>query len=254
VDPGRKHQPGSWAGASSPDVAEDPILQEISQISIRHDVPLPASLTLIGKALAQVQLVTAELDPALDPFAVAGHFLMRKFRGEVKGRLDPQKLFYESQKLRMRTVRFVESVEQLTGARPGPRLQVNIRGTERLEDNIRRAGRRLSLALAAGGVWIGTVFAAASAHAAGWVPPSLAGPGHPHSRAWDRSAPPPRPAFPPGANSLFPAGCSGSRAVPRIALSTRRSMMNAIMLITVARTARSNVSAHDDAESRRKRP
>ncbi|HEX9355163.1 MAG TPA: AarF/UbiB family protein [Streptosporangiaceae bacterium] len=86
-----------------------PILQEITEISIRRDVPLPASLTLIGKALAQVQLVTAELDPALDPFAVAGHFLMRKFRDEVKGRLDPQKLYYESQKLRMRTVRFVES-------------------------------------------------------------------------------------------------------------------------------------------------
>ena len=152
-----------------------PILQEITEISIRRDVPLPASLTLIGKALAQVQLVTAELDPALDPFAVAGHFLMRKFRDEVKGRLDPQKLYYESQKLRMRTVRFVESVEQLTGARPGAKLQVNIRGTERLEDNIRRAGRRLALALAAGGVWIGTAFAASSAHTAGWVPPSLAG-------------------------------------------------------------------------------
>ncbi len=45
-----------------------------------------------------------------------------------------------------------------------------------------------------------------------------------HPRAWDRPAPPPRLAFPPGANSLSPAGCSGSRAVPRIALSTRRSM------------------------------
>jgi ubiquinone biosynthesis protein len=152
-----------------------PILQEITEISIRNDVPLPASLTLIGKALAQVQLVTAELDPALDPFAVAGQFLMRRFRDEVKGRLDPQKLFYESQKLRMRTVRFAESVEQLTGARPGPKLQVNIRGTERLEDNIRRGGRRLALALAAGNVWIATAFAAASAQVATWVPPSLAG-------------------------------------------------------------------------------
>jgi predicted unusual protein kinase regulating ubiquinone biosynthesis (AarF/ABC1/UbiB family)/nucleotide-binding universal stress UspA family protein len=152
-----------------------PILQEMTEISIRHDVPLPASLALTGKALAQMQLVTAELDPTLDPFAVAGQFLMRKFRDEVKGRMDPQKLFYESQKLRMRTVRFVESMERLTGARPGPKLQVNFRGTERLEDNIRRAGRRLSLALVAGALWIGTAFAAASADVASWVPPSLAG-------------------------------------------------------------------------------
>jgi len=152
-----------------------PILQEITKISIRHDVPLPASLALTGKALAQVQLVITELDPTLDPFAVAEHFLRRKFRDEVKGRIDPQKLFYESQKLRMRTIRFVESVERLTGARPGPKLQVNFRGTERLEDNIRRAGRRLSLSLVAGALWIGTAFAAGSAHVATWVPPSLAG-------------------------------------------------------------------------------
>src|SRR5437588_4095717 len=151
-----------------------PILQEITEISIRHDVPLPASLALTGKALAQMQLATAELDPTLDPFAVAGQFLMRKFRDEVKSRMDPQKLFYEGQKLKMRAVRFVESMERLTGARPGPKLQVYLRGTERLDDNIRRAGRWLSLALVAGPVWIGTAMTAASTHVSGWVPPSLA--------------------------------------------------------------------------------
>jgi hypothetical protein len=74
----------------------------------------------------------------------------------------------------MRTVRLVESIERVTGARPGPKLQVNFRGTERLEDNIARAGRRLSLALVAGAVWIGTALTAASAHTAAWVPPLLA--------------------------------------------------------------------------------
>lgn len=156
------------------DMQLGPILQEITEISIRHDVPLPASLTLTGKALAQMQLATAELDPTLDPFAVAGQFLMRRFRDEAKGRMDPQKLFYEGQKLRMRAVRLVESMERITGARPGAKLQVNFRGTERLEDNIRLAGRRLSLALIAGALWVGTAFAAASAHLAGWVPLSLA--------------------------------------------------------------------------------
>ena len=38
-----------------------PILQEMSVVSLRHGVPLPASLTLAIKALAQVQLATAEL-------------------------------------------------------------------------------------------------------------------------------------------------------------------------------------------------
>src|SRR5205823_2550693 len=150
-----------------------PILQEITEISIRHDVPLPASLALTGKALAQMQLATAELDPTLDPFEVAGQFLMRKFRDEVKSRMDPQKLFYEGQKLRMRAVRFVESMERLTGARPGPKLQVYFRGIEGLETQVRRAGRRLSLALVGGGLWVGTGLTAASTQVGGWVPPTL---------------------------------------------------------------------------------
>ena len=48
-----------------------PILQEMSEIALRHKLPLPASLTLSAKALAQVQLATADLDPELDPFGIA---------------------------------------------------------------------------------------------------------------------------------------------------------------------------------------
>ena len=59
------------------DIQLGPVLQEMTEISLRHDVPLPASLTLTGKALAQMQLAAAQLDPELDPFDVAGKFLMR---------------------------------------------------------------------------------------------------------------------------------------------------------------------------------
>src|SRR5207249_2245230 len=60
-----------------------PILQEVTEISIRHDVRLPASLALTGKALAQMQLATAELDPTLDPFKVAGQFVMKGVLGRI---------------------------------------------------------------------------------------------------------------------------------------------------------------------------
>ena len=63
--------------ASLKDIQLGPVLQEMTEISLRHGVALPASLTLTGKALAQMQLATAELDPDLDPFDVAGKFLMR---------------------------------------------------------------------------------------------------------------------------------------------------------------------------------
>jgi ubiquinone biosynthesis protein len=150
-----------------------PILQEITEISIRHDVALPASLALTGKALAQMQLATATLDPTLDPFAVASSFLTRGLVEKIKGRLDPKNVFYEAQKLRVRTVRLIEAIERLAGARPGPKLQVMFRGIEPLEATVRRAGRRLSLALTAGGALVGTAITASSASVEGWVPAAL---------------------------------------------------------------------------------
>ena len=44
----------------------------MTEIALRHDVALPASLTLTAKALAQMQLAAATLDPDIDPFDVAG--------------------------------------------------------------------------------------------------------------------------------------------------------------------------------------
>jgi ubiquinone biosynthesis protein len=147
-----------------------PILQEVTEIAIRHDVALPASLALTGKALSQMQLATAALDPTLDPFDVAGGFLTRGLLQKVRTRLDPKTMFYEAQKIKVRFVRLIESVERLAGARPGPKLTVNFRGTERLEDTVRRAGRRLSLALTAGGALVATAITASSTNVADWVP------------------------------------------------------------------------------------
>jgi predicted unusual protein kinase regulating ubiquinone biosynthesis (AarF/ABC1/UbiB family) len=148
-----------------------PILQEMTEIAIRHDVPLPASLALTGKALAQMQLATAELDPELDPFEVAGSFLMRSLVGRIRDRADPKKLFYEAQKLKVRFARLTEAVERLAGTRPGPKLQVNFRA-EPLERTVHQAGRRLSLGITAGAALLGAAMTA-SAEVAGWVPAAL---------------------------------------------------------------------------------
>jgi predicted unusual protein kinase regulating ubiquinone biosynthesis (AarF/ABC1/UbiB family) len=154
-----------------------PILQEITEISIRHDVRLPASLALTGKALAQMQLATAELDPTLDPFSVAGQFLTKGLMEKIRDRADPKKIFYEAQKLRVRFVRLVEAIERLSGSRPGPKLTVNFRGTEHLEETIRGAGRRLSLALTAGGALVASAISASSDEVPDWVAKAMGGAG-----------------------------------------------------------------------------
>ena len=149
------------------------ILQEMSEISIRHGVRLPASLALTGKALAQMQLATAELDPSLDAFKVAGDFVLRTLTERIRRSANPRQLFYEGQKLRLRAARLADAIERVTGARPGPKLQVDFRGTEPLEGAIRRAGQRVALALVAAAALVASAVTAGTEHVAGWVPATL---------------------------------------------------------------------------------
>jgi predicted unusual protein kinase regulating ubiquinone biosynthesis (AarF/ABC1/UbiB family)/nucleotide-binding universal stress UspA family protein len=133
-----------------------PILQEVTAISVRHNVRVPAALTLIGKAFAQMQLAAAELDPTLDLFAVAESFVLRSTLKQFAGRLDPKQLFFEAQKARLRVTRMVEAVEGLLGARPGgdASIQVNFAGVDRLERSVDRAGQRLSIAIGLAGALV----------------------------------------------------------------------------------------------------
>lgn len=146
-----------------------PILQEVTEISARRNVRAPASLALMGKAFGQMQMAAAELDPDLDLFSVAESFVLRNTLRQLSGKLDPKKVFYETQKAQVRLVRLLEAVEGSLGARPGARLQVDFRGTEPLEDTITRAGRRLSLALGLSGSLIATAMTASSERAPRWV-------------------------------------------------------------------------------------
>jgi len=145
-----------------------PILLEMSEIALRHGVPLPASLTLLGKALAQVQLATAQLDPELDPFEVAGSFLTRALLKGMRDKLDPQVLVYESQKLKMRALRMLETLERVVGARTGRNLEVNFR-SDTIQDTLRRTGRRLAVGLIASASVLAAGFTAASPATSGWV-------------------------------------------------------------------------------------
>jgi predicted unusual protein kinase regulating ubiquinone biosynthesis (AarF/ABC1/UbiB family)/nucleotide-binding universal stress UspA family protein len=148
-----------------------PLLQELSEISVRHDVRLPAELALVGKAFGQVQLTVAELDPTLDPFSVAGSFFLRRTLGQVRAAASPRHVFYEAEKLRVRLGRLVEGIERLVALQSGPALQVDMRGNPDLERAIGRASRRVGLGLAAATALVVTAFTASVGSPPGWVVP-----------------------------------------------------------------------------------
>jgi predicted unusual protein kinase regulating ubiquinone biosynthesis (AarF/ABC1/UbiB family) len=147
-----------------------PLLTELTTVAMKHDVRLPASLALTAKALAQMQLAAAELDPELDPFAAAGSFMVKHILGRIRARAVPGKVVYELSKVQTRVGRMFLALENLMGAAKGGRLQVQFRGTERLEDSIRSAGRRLALAIGAATTIGGSAIAATAHSVPSWVP------------------------------------------------------------------------------------
>src|SRR5262249_3637960 len=150
-----------------------PMLDGMVRIASGHGIRLPASLALSGKAFGQVQLAIADLDPSLDPFDVVGDFLARNVRDRVLRQASPQRLFYEGQKLKLRVTRLVEAIERATGARPGPKLQVDFLGSREIERAIGTAGRRLALAALAAAAVVGSATTAAASTAT-WVPIAFA--------------------------------------------------------------------------------
>ena len=99
------------------------ILTSMARIAARHGVRMPAALSLAGKALAQVQLTAGELDPELQPVELVGRFVARSLTRDLARHGDPRVALYELQKLRVRARRLLESLERVTGARPGPGLR-----------------------------------------------------------------------------------------------------------------------------------
>jgi ubiquinone biosynthesis protein len=136
-----------------------PLLQQLTEMSLRHGVKLPAALALIGKAFGQMQLAAAELDPTLDPFSAAGAFYLRQLGERVRSAADPRQLFFEAQKLRVRADRVFESLERVLGARPGAGLQVEMTRNDELTRVIERTGKRIAFGLstAAAAVLAGVV-------------------------------------------------------------------------------------------------
>ena len=86
-----------WTGASIQSIIREE-LKPYGQARVSMsgiDVRLPASLALTGKALAQMQLATAALDPTLDPFSVAGRFLTRTYADRLRHSANPTRVLYE---------------------------------------------------------------------------------------------------------------------------------------------------------------
>ena len=129
------------------------LLNELTAISLRHGVQLPASFVMVGKALSQIELTVTELAPEIDPFEEARRFFMSSLRRRFIDRADPQQLVFEAERLRYRIGQISEGLATAVGNRPGRKLEVRFT-SQALERRIVRTGRMVALGLGAGLTWI----------------------------------------------------------------------------------------------------
>ena len=94
---------------------------------------------------------------------------MRSILKSVRSKLDPKTLLYESQKLKVRAIRVIETFERLIGARRGQKLAVNFHATS-LEEVVRQTGHRVALGLTAAASILAAGLTAVSTTLAHWVP------------------------------------------------------------------------------------
>src|SRR5581483_4604523 len=135
---------GEYRHLSLRELRLGPLLQQLTEISVRHDVRLPAALALIGKAFGQMQLTAAELDPTLDPFSVAASFMIRRAAAQIRTAASPHAFFYGAEKLRVRVQRAVEGLERAVST-PAERSF----SEASLSQEIRQATRRIAVGIAA---------------------------------------------------------------------------------------------------------
>jgi predicted unusual protein kinase regulating ubiquinone biosynthesis (AarF/ABC1/UbiB family) len=145
------------------------LLNQLTVISVRHGVPLPPAFVMVGKALAQVDGAVSALAPELDPIVEARRFFMRSVSRRLAGRLDPQQIIYEVERLRYRASQISDGLATVVGSRPGRQLEVRFT-SQRLEQKVVRAGRAVALGLGAGLTWV----AAGQASSSEQVDPRLA--------------------------------------------------------------------------------
>lgn len=76
-----------------------PLMQHVLQVAVRHNVPVPTPLALVGKAFAQLQLTVASLAPELDLLTESRRFLLRDAPRQLLRLGDPSRWLYEAYKL-----------------------------------------------------------------------------------------------------------------------------------------------------------
>lgn len=124
-------------------------LADLQRIALHHNIALPTSFALVGKTLAQADMIARTLQPDLDPIALLEEEALEVMLVEAERRLEPNRLFaylYTQldpvTRMPRRLAHVVSELEQ-----GSLKIGVTPTGLGELEANLRSIANRLGFAV-----------------------------------------------------------------------------------------------------------
>ena len=144
------------------DIQLGPLIQEISEVAVRHDVRIPAELALAIKAMSQMQLAAGGARSHAEPIR-SGALVRRPQRASATSRVhrSPADLLHPAEG--QGPPRSNPGIGRVARTRDARRPAAGaIPGAGSFEQTVRTTGRRLGLGLASGAAIVATAVVAAS--------------------------------------------------------------------------------------------
>ena len=136
-------------------------LLELTRLAQSHQTPVPTAMTLLGKAMLNLDGTIRVLSPTLDPVQLIREYMLKVMEKRVVGQLSPGRVFawvLDMKHLLENTPRHTEVIlDKLANDQITIRLEVE--HFDQAVKSINRAANRLSLSIIAASLIIGGKFA-----------------------------------------------------------------------------------------------
>ncbi len=132
-------------------------LLDLTRLAQSHDTPVPTAMTLLGKAMLNLDGTIRVLSPTLDPVQLIRNYMLKVMERRVTGQLSPGRVFawvLDMKHLFERTPRRTEMIldklanDQLT-------VQLKVQQLDDVVKGMNKAANRLSLSIIAASLIIG---------------------------------------------------------------------------------------------------
>lgn len=135
-------------------------LLDLTRLAQAHNTPVPTSMTLLGKAMLNLDGTIRVLSPELDPVQLIRDYMLNVMEERVLGQLSPGRIFAWVIDMKHLVENSPRHVDMLLGKLANDQLSVRleVQHLDSMAKTISKAANRLSLSIIAASLIIGSKF------------------------------------------------------------------------------------------------